>query len=750
MPVRTIVSALRTHPEYSKAVAAVLKTPARKPVYKNPNPPLPEPVRLFLDQSGMRPYVHQTQVLEKTRQGQNVVLVTATASGKSLAFTLPVLERLCQDPAATALYLYPMKALAYDQLTFLENLERETAIVFKPAVYDGDTPRSRRSQIRRDSRLILTNPHALHHYLSWHKLWRRFFQNLRFIVVDEAHWYRGVFGAHIAYVLRRLLRILNYYGSHPRIVLASATMADPAEHGRNLTGRNFSVVDTDGSARSTKTYILWDAAAVDKPEQLQAADLFAACVRSGLQTICFAPSRKLAELTAKWAGQKVRGIASYRAGYLPDERRELERQLKDGEIRGVASTNALELGVDIGGLDAAIVSGWPGTVASFRQRVGRAGRAGQDALAVQVFFSNPLDGYLLKNPELIFRAPSEQAVIALDNPEILKAHLKCAAEELPLTAQDERHFGPHYVNTVRALIKEKGVILDTHGWRPGQETHIAKRYVCVGKNVSFRVSLSAFEGAEMRLLYGGKPLETLSFSKACREAHPGAVFLHRGDPYEVKEFHPDRGTVTVERASGELHTQAQVHTAIHPKHVLKTKKLPGIILNVGKAAVSQKTRGYLVKKYDEVVGRRELDNMPSASLNTVAVWFQLQKIPLVGDLEGGLHAAEHALIAVAPLVAMCDRWDVGGVSMARDHDGMPAVYVYDGFPGGAGIAELLFRRFQEWTEKALDLVRECKCKDGCPRCILSPKCGNGNEPLSKAGALRVLEFVVPGRMDVGA
>ncbi|ACA59331.1 DEAD/DEAH box helicase domain protein [Candidatus Desulforudis audaxviator MP104C] len=681
MSVQKIVSALRAHPEYSRAVVGVLETPARDAAYRNPFPPLPEPIRSYLERESIELYTHQAEVLERARKKQNVVLTTATASGKSLAFTLPVLEQLYQNPGATALYLYPMKALAYDQLSFLRKLERETGIAYNPAVYDGDTPQLHRKQIRQESRIVLTNPHALHRYLSWHKLWQRFFRGLQYVIIDEGHWYRGLYGSHVAFVFRRLLRVLEHYGATPQIILASATMADPAKHGRNLTGKDFSVVDGDGSARSKKIYVLWDAVAAGKSEHLQAAELFAACVGSGLQAICFAPSRKLAVLTARWAGQKVAGVASYRAGYLPEERRELESRLRSGEIRGVACTNALELGVNIGELDAAIISGWPGTVASFRQQAGRVGRSGQESLVVQIFFSNPLDGYLLRNPELIFRASSEQAVVALDHFEILKAHIRCAAEELPLTAGDEKYFGPRYKDAVRTLIKEKSIVLDSQGWQPGRETCVIKRYVSAGKNVASRVSLSAFDEGAMRLLHDGRLLETLSLSRACRDAHPGAVYLHRGEPYEVREFDPGRGIVTVERSSGELYTQAQVHTAIYPRQTLQTREFPGVVLNVGRVVVSQKTRGYLVKKYDEVIGRHILEGMPSVNLDTVAAWLQLQRIPLIADLEGGLHAAEHTLIAVAPLVAMCDRWDIGGVSLPRDRDGMPAIYVYDDFPG---------------------------------------------------------------------
>jgi len=752
LSIQQLLDALSQDAELSRAVARIIEVPAREARYNDPASPLPGSIRSYLDRKGIRLYTHQAEVLERARRGENIVLTTATASGKSLAFALPVLEEITRDPGAAALFLYPMKALAYDQLTFFQELEKETGIAFHPAVYDGDTPQERRREIREESGLILTNPHALHRYLSWHKLWRRFFRNLKYVIVDEAHWYRGLFGAHVAWVLRRLRRILAHYGSHPQFILASATMASPAEHAAALTGLDFSVVDDDGSASGKKTFVFWDASALNWSEHLQAAALLALCVREGLQTILFAPSRKMAELYAAWAGQKVNGVAAYRAGYLPEARRDIERKLKSGDLSGVAATNALELGVDIGGLDAAVLAGWPGTVASFRQQVGRAGRARQESLAVQVFFSNPLDGYFLRHPEQVFRTSSEQAVVALENKEILKAHLKCAAEELPLVASDGKYFGPGYINAVKDLIREGGITLAPGAPSLHGEKLSSKRYVYVGAGASSKVSLSAFDHASLKLVNRstGEILEILGLREACRDAHPGAIYLHGGDSYRVVEFRHGEGLILAEPAPAGFYTQALVQTDVKLDSVLKQKTIEGARIILAEARVSQITRGYLVKKYDQVISKNTLSGMPPVKLSTVAICFRFDRLPSLADPEGGLHAAEHVLIAAAPLLSMCDRWDIGGLAALRDRSGLPSVYVYDSFPGGAGIASSLYGKAADWTAGALELLRSCGCIDGCPRCILSPKCGNGNEPLHKSSALAVLKSLAraggtPGR-----
>lgn len=742
--IKSFLSILANQKWYKGQIISVYEVPPQKARFASLTPPLPRKIESYLTAKDIQLYSHQAEVIRKVREGKNVVLTTATASGKSLAFILPVLEKFCYDKNATALFLYPMKALSYDQLKSLYDMEREMGLALNVAVYDGDTPKKERGRIRGQSRLILSNPHAFHQYLGWHRLWERFFRNLKFIVIDEAHWYRGIYGSNVALLIRRLRRILRYYGSDPQFILASATMADPIEHANKLVGKQFELVDDDGSAHGKKTYVLWDTGAnPSRSEHQQATDLFAHCVASGMQTLCFTVSRKMAELTALWAGEKVPGIAPYRAGYLPEERRALEKDLKEGRLRGIASTNALELGVDIGGLDAVVISGWPGMVASFRQQSGRAGRSGQDALVIQIFFNGPLESFLLKNPSYIFANPSEQAIITLDNDYILKNHLQCAAEELPLEKKDEEWFGAGYIEAVKALIKEGSIHLVTDYIGIRQKAfRRSKKYAYNGKNAARKFNLSSFEDGEVKLICDGDVLEVLSRRQAIMEAHPGAIYLHQAEPYRVKEFNLDEGMIVVEPAKNNFYTTTLSRTDIMVNKVTRVEKHGRYNLYLGRVSVSEQIYGYMLKTYDKVISHYDLDGIPPVKIDTVATWIQIMDLKgIPGDLEGGLHAAEHALIAVTPLLAMCDRWDVGGVSIINGYGGKPAIYIYDGFPGGIGIAERLYSHFGDLAKRAYELVKECDCKDGCPRCVMSYKCGNNNEPLDKHCSIKILELI---------
>lgn len=723
-----LVETLKQQKWYAGQISDVVQTPPKPPSYADPHPPLEPALARYLAARRIRLYSHQAEVLRLARAGKNVVLTTATASGKTLAFTLPVLEVLARDPAATALYLYPMKALAYDQLATFRRMERDTGIPLSPAVYDGDTPREERSAIRARSRLVLTNPHALHQYLPWHRLWERFFKNLRFVVIDEAHWYRGVFGAHVAWLLRRLRRVLEAYGADPQFILASATMADPAEHAAALVGKGFAVVDNDGAARAARTYVLWDAAAdPSRAPHTQVVDLISWCVGNGLATLCFAQSRRLAELIGAWASARVPGVAAYRAGYLPEARREIERRLKAGELSCVVSTNALELGVDIGGLDAVVIAGWPGSVASFRQQAGRAGRAGQESLVVQVFYPNPLDAYVLAHfPEMLAR-PAEQAVVPLTNPRVLAEHVLCAAAETPLTSRDVRWFGQEIDQAVTGLVRARKLVLGGAGFVPAE------------KSPALRVKLSAFDDGEVRLVSGDETLEVAGRRQAVLEAHPGAVFLHGGKRWRVKELDLAAGIARLEPLADDLYTVPLVDADITLYERESASSGP-VAVAWGPAAVSELVVGYAEKKFDAVVARHSLSGVPPARMETAAVRFAFPPPPrdFPGDFAGGLHAAEHGLSAAAALVAMCDPQDVAGFSLVSGPDGRPAIYLYDTFPGGAGIAERLFRRAAELVAAARNLVETCACENGCPRCVVLPSCLRDNQPLDKRAALVIL------------
>lgn len=701
----------------------------------------------YLRHKNIRLYGHQVEVIQKIRDGKNVALVTPTASGKTLAFTLPVMERLRQLPSRTALYLYPMKALANDQLRELEELEEAAGGDIGTGVYDGDTPRSRRKKIRENCRLILTNPHALHWYLAWHPLWQKFWRGLNYVVLDEAHWYRGIYGTNVAFLLRRLQRILHYYDADPLFVLSSATMADPLEHAWKLTGREFELVKSDSSARGKKTFVFWDASR--KPERsshVQTADIVALCVKHNLQTLCFTVSRKMAELTAMWSNEQVEGeIAPYRAGYLPAERRELEEKFKNGNLAGIASTNALELGINIGGLDAVVIGGYPGTVSSFHQRAGRAGRTGKDSLVVQVLFDNPLDGYILANPHYLFSEPSEQAVISLDNSSIMKNHVMCASEELPLEKEDEEWFGENYVDCVKELLK--GRLIRPYRLNSNSSSE-PKRYVYNGKGSCFHVNLSSLESDTYRLTCGDRLLEELGRRQAYYEAHPGAVFLHRAAPYRVLDLDEEAREIKLAPCESNIYTTPLTEVNVKIEEIQKERSGEGYKLCFGTVTATETVYGYVLRSYNRVVERQYLKRPLDVKFETKGAWAVLEEKAIRGSRDGGFHAAEHLLIGVSPLLAMCDRWDLGGLSVAA----VNTIYLYDAFPGGIGIAERLFGQFEVLAEKALEVALSCACEDGCPRCVMSPKCGNNNEPLDKKAAVDVLNGMVVkvhSRLDEG-
>ena len=739
MSVKKLISAILNNRDLKRQVSTIIDKPETQPQYGELDKPLAPNLQDYLDSNQIRLYTHQTDVIEKVRAGCNVALVTSTASGKTLAFTLPVFEKLSTEPDATALFLYPMKALSYDQLQEIKELEGGTGIDLNAAVYDGDTPKGERKSIRENSRLILSNPHALHWYLSWHRLWAGFFRNLRFVVIDEGHWYRGIYGTNVAFLLRRLLRILEYYRSDPQFIIASATMADPLEHARSLTGKQFELISKDGSSQGKKSYLFWDTSInAGRSHHLQTADLTAACVEHGLQTLCFAVSRKMTELTAAWADKLVAGskIVPYRAGYLPDERRELEQKFKEKTIAGIISTNALELGVNIGGLDAVVIGGYPGTITSFHQRAGRAGRSGQASLVMQMLYDNPLDTYILANPAYLFEEPSEQAVISLGNRKIMKNHVMCAAEELPLLKEDERWFGAEYAAIVGELIKEQSIMIKVKK-RTGRSSTSLKQYAYNGKGSFFQVSLSDIDGDSYRLSCGGQILEELSRRQAYYEAHPSAIFLHRADSYQVIGFDDNAKMIELKPYGRDMYTTPLRKTEVKIDRIIQTRQVGDCTLHYGKVNVTEEVYGYMLHSFSKKIGKNVIENPLVLQYRTEAVWASFKKLRSFNP-EGGLHAAEHLLIGVAPLLAMCDRWDLGGVSVSASLE----IFLYDGFPEGIGISERLFHNYEILAAKGLEVISSCICKTGCPKCIMSPKCGNNNEPLDKGGARIILSSLV--------
>jgi DEAD/DEAH box helicase domain-containing protein len=703
-----------------------------------------------------RPWSHQVAAAEIAWQGRPVVLATGTASGKSLGYQLPLLSALVEGDA-TALYIAPTKALAADQLRSV----RELAIAqVRAAGYDGDTAPQDREWVRAHANLVLTNPDMLHFgLLPAHQRWSRFLRRLRFVVIDECHGYRGVFGSHVAQVLRRLQRVAEHYGADPVPILASATVAEPGLTARRLVARDVEEVTDDGSPRGALDFALWEpplselkgehGAPVRRSATAEAADLLADLVVEQVRTVAFVRSRRGAEVVALSARRALaevapelsRRVAAYRAGFLPEERRALERALHDGRLLGLASTNALELGVDVSGLDAVVITGWPGTRASLWQQAGRAGRAGQDAVAVLVARDDPLDTYVVHHPESVFGKPVEAAVLDPDNPHVLAPHLCAAAAEIPLSELDLELFGPESRGVVDDLVRRGLLRRRAAGW------FWTKR-----ERATDLADLRGTGGPPVRVVeHGtGRLLGTVDRHAAHTTVHDGAVYLHQGDVYVVRSLDLDDGVAFVVAEDPGWSTSARELTDIAIVDVVRTLDKGAVQLHFGTVDVTTQVVSYLRRRLGsgEILGEEPLD-LPPRQLRTRAVWWTASDAVVsaadlaTGDVPGAAHAAEHAAIGLLPLFATCDRWDIGGVSTALHPDtGLLTVFVYDGHPGGAGFADRGHRRAREWLTATRDAVSACECDSGCPSCVQSPKCGNGNEPLDKQGAVRLLSAVV--------
>jgi DEAD/DEAH box helicase domain-containing protein len=694
-------------------------------------------------------YAHQAEALEAAWAGPMIV-TTGTASGKSLCFNLPTLDVLCSDAKARALYLYPTKALAQDQARAIHALGLGKAV--RPAIYDGDTPREERTAIRRRANLVLTNPDMLHvGILPNHQTWADFFANLAVVVVDEAHVYRGVFGSHVANVLRRLRRIAAAYGTKPRVLLASATIANPVELAERLTGlEDIGLVDRDGSPHARRHIAMWNPPIIDEALQQrrsalgEAADVLFDLVTGGARAICFIKSRKAVELVAKIVSDRLADeapefdgtVAAYRAGYTPQQRRELEHRLTNGDLRAVVTTDALELGIDIGALDAAVVVTFPGTVASLRQMWGRAGRRGR-GLAVYVAGEDALDQFFCRHPDEFLDRTVEAAILEHESEQIHLPHLLCAAHEGPLEDADAEFLGPRWRLYAEELVA-RGELVERRGRfvlrRP--EDYPAAR-------VSLRsASPDSFAIVETQ---SGEMLGTVETARAFTTVHDGAIYLHQGRSYQVHELDIAGRHVLVKPFDGGYYTQPKKETDTYIERLLDRRDVMGVTLSFGMVSVTEQVVAYQRKRLGdhEVIDLQALD-LPQTTFQTQALWYELGRDVLAEDfplevLLGSLHAAEHSQIAVLPLLAMCDRWDIGGLSTnAHPQTGGPTIFIYDGHPGGVGITRQGFRAFETLVADAYRLVSECPCESGCPSCVQSPKCGNLNEPLSKPGCVEVM------------
>jgi DEAD/DEAH box helicase domain-containing protein len=695
---------------------------------------------------------HQAEAIDLARAGRSVVVATGTASGKSLCYQVPIAEAaLAPVRRGSALLVFPTKALAHDQLRALS--EREFPRVVAGA-YDGDASGEERAWIRRHATAVLTNPEMLHSgILPHHDRWATFLGRLRYVIVDELHAFRGIFGSHVAHVLRRLRRLAHRYGADPIFICCSATIGQPDVLASDLCGLPVEAVVDDGSPHGERLVAVWNPPQLDELTGVRAsgnretAGLVAGLVGSGHKTIAFCRSRRSTEVVASDARRRLpadhrRRVKPYRGGYLAAERREIEEELFSGRLDGVVATSALELGIDVGGLDAVVLNGFPGTIASFWQQAGRAGRSGQASAAVLVVGADQLDQWIATHPDDLVGREPEPAVINPANPFVADAHLRCAAQEMPLTHADERYWAGFLDDVVLRLARADDVVVRQQARGRGPQALYSG-----GGWPAHGVGLRVGAGGEVSIrTVDGEAVGTVELARACEQVHPGASYLHAGQTWRVAELDLDGRTAVVEPDDGLTYTVARTDIDIRIVHRDAARRLGNLDVGLGTVEVHEQVTGYQRKDAltGESLGMTALD-LPRSTLCTRAFWYEVPDRLLAGagvapaDAPGALHAAEHAGIGVLPLFTICDRWDVGGVSTLHQPDiGAPAIVIYDGYQGGAGIAELGYEAAPRHLATTAEIIDSCPCVAGCPSCVQSPKCGNGNEPLHKAGALALL------------
>ena len=752
MDFETFLSGLKRAGDYRKQLVHTERIPAREANYGELAQPLHPALDEHLRSAGIeRLYSHQAAAVNLALEGSHVVVVTSTASGKTLCYNLPVLQAQLESPGKNALYLFPTKALAQDQLRKLKEFNL-TGPRF--GIYDGDTPTSDRAKIRRNCHTILTNPDMLHvGILPNHTHWADFFHNLAFVVIDEMHVYRGVFGAHVGNVMRRLRRICRHYGSVPQFIACSATIGNPAELMNKLTGVKAEIVDDDGSPSGKKLFAFWNPPYIGEGERKsansEAAALFVKLVSSGIRNITFTKARVVAELIYRYALNAIEDTAlaerimSYRGGYTPEQRREIERGLFDGRLLGVTATNALELGIDIGDLEACVLTGYPGTIASTWQQAGRAGRGRGSSLAILVALDNPLDQYLMRNPQYLLNARNERAILDPHNPYILAEHLLCAAFETPITELDLPLFGPH-AERILAVIEESG-----------QMTRGDRRWYWVGSgrpasNVNIR-STGANAFVIRDLAHPEAILGTADEAGAFHVLYEGAVYLHQGESYVVQKLDIHEKTACVAAREVDYYTVPRSLTDVKIEAELSSRRQGMGMLHFGEISVTTQVTGYWKRQLMTDINLESTDlDLPARSFSTMALWLTLDG-PIPAEvvarplgLAGGIHGLEHSLIGMMPLYAMCDRLDIGGASHAsHPQTALPTIFVYDAHPGGVGITESAYSKADELLAATLEAVAQCPCPEGCPSCVQSPKCGNNNFPLDKQAAESIFRYLMP-------
>ena len=686
-------------------------------------------------------YAHQALAYDAAMQGDDVVIVTGTNSGKTHCYNLPALQWSLTEPAARMLYLFPTKALAQDQLSRLEQLLPDSV---RAGTYDGDTPQNQRSSLRKLSHIVLTNPDMLHiGILPGHELWSKLLRSLRLIVLDEIHVYRGVFGSNVANVLRRLLRLCEWHRSRPQIIACSATIGNPSELFTKLTGRKATLIDQDGSPKGRRTFVFWNPPEIGNGQRLStnatSSEVIAMLAEKGQRTLAFSRARVSAELVLKYTRERLkRGgitdpkqIESYRAGYTPKERRQIEQSIFNGSLTALSATNAMELGVDIGGLDAVVMNGYPGSIASYFQQAGRAGRGVHDGIAILVAQNDPLEQFLLRKPETLLEARNESVTINSTNPQILSQHLLCAAHERPISPSEFEGFGDSALALAESMDRS-GELSFRNGlfFYPSHEPP--------APNVNIRGS----RGEQVILLHNGIELGTMERWRAMQNAHVGAIYLHRGATFVSVDLDLETGVAHLEPLSADFYTQPMVQSIIEPQIQIRQKG----DLSLSGVKVTTAVIGFKRKSIDgdTVLGIEDLD-LPPQTFETIAVVANLPN-GLSGDdparYLGGVHGVEHALMTLAPVLAGCDRGDLGSSWYAFHPDSMgPTVFVYDQAPGGVGLCEKLFETFTGWARGSLQLLKSCPCTDGCPACLYSARCEVNNDALDKPYAISILSAI---------
>lgn len=727
----------------------IRQRPAREAITQALTPPLPPLLAARYSERGITDlYRHQARAITSVRSGAHTVVVAGTAGGKTLCYQAPIVESILEDSKSTALLIYPTKALAQDQLRSFRDLGIPE---ISAATYDGDTPGEDRARIRRSANVLLTNPDMLHvGILPTHERWGDFFHRLEYVVIDEMHTLRGIFGTHVAMILRRLRRLAGLYGADPTFVFGSATIGNPEELAAGLSGHEVTVIDDDSSPIGEQTIALWNPPITDadlnrrRSALVESTDLFLDLVRRDIHTIAFARSRKATELMYRWSRERLPTterdrIAPYRGGYLPEQRRNIEARLFSGQLAGVIATNALELGIDVGGLDAALLTSFPGTISAFRQQSGRAGRSQDESLVVMVGGEDALDQYFMTHPDELFSRPPESAVINPENPYVAEAHAACAANELPLTIEDREVLGGAMEEAANRLVQaghlklKEGKLFWARRQRPAPQINIrtsgGASYLIVGP-----------EGA----------IGTLDEERAFRDGHEGAIYLHEGETFVVTSMDTQRHELRVRPESVDYYTQPKTEKLLEVIESEARDRIGPIGHHYGMVRVETHVVGYQKRKLGsrEVLDTIYLD-LPPTTFETEGIWFTIPDQVLI-DAEidpatapGALHAAEHAGIAMMPLMAICDRWDIGGLSTPwHPQIGAATIFIYEGYPGGAGISPVAYRAGRDHLKATLAAIRSCPCQSGCPSCVQSPKCGNGNDPLDKEAAVRLLETIL--------